>query len=365
MADDNNDSASSQENPEVVAHLAGERQLQQRAEGRRRTGPFDRPVVTLAAFGHSACGKSTLLGHLCFQLGLLSQQQLDRLDAEYQRLHPGMGMRGPPFEWYFDRTQVERLNRRTIHLKSRNMISPMYDWTVFDTPGHRDYFGNQIRGLAMADVGLLVVSMQPAEFLESLALENRRSGQREGGIRAGLLAAGCIGVSRLVVAVTKCEQFGEGAGPNDDFEQRFNEVCAQVREQIQQRGKVLEVDVQFIPVSGREGHNLLRPWPHTSPVDQWYRGPTLIEALENCVTRLLLVSWPCNHFANAMARAATCCVSVDQISVRRSNICETSLRQGIRDVVQRILRNVGTAIQRSMVDKCLTRELVKASDSLL
>ena len=47
-------------------------------------------------------------------------------------------------------------------------LTKMYDVTLIDCPGHRDYLKNALTGASQADCAVMIVSAAPGEFEEGI-----------------------------------------------------------------------------------------------------------------------------------------------------------------------------------------------------
>src|SRR3989338_1341899 len=95
----------------------------------------EKPVINVAFVGHVDHGKSTTIGHLMLQIGNLSQQKLQKLKEEAEK----HGKPGFEFAYYMDRFKEERERGVTIDLSYEKMITPKFEVTIIDAPGHRDF----------------------------------------------------------------------------------------------------------------------------------------------------------------------------------------------------------------------------------
>ncbi len=133
---------------------------------------------------------------------------------------------------------------------------------MIDAPGHRDFIKNMITGASEADAAILVVSARPGEFEAGISPGGQT---RE---HASLLKI--LGVNQIVVAINKMDD------PQVNWSQeRYEEIKNEVSRFLKQLG--FKVDkIRFVPVSAWTGDNVLKK----SDKMTWYKGPTLIEALD-------------------------------------------------------------------------------------
>src|ERR1700682_3421409 len=101
-------------------------------------------------------GKSTLIGRLLYEAGLLFVDQLDALDHD-SRHH---GTQGPErdFALVLDGLAAEREQKITIDVAYRFFTTPRRKFIVADPPGHEQYARNMPTGASTADVAILLVS---------------------------------------------------------------------------------------------------------------------------------------------------------------------------------------------------------------
>jgi sulfate adenylyltransferase large subunit len=197
-------------------------------------------------------GKSTLIGRLLYESGLLFADQIDTLDEESQR--HGSGERD--FALLLDGLAAEREQKITIDVAYRFFTTARRKFIVADAPGHEQYTRNMATGASTADLAVLLVSAE-----EGLTRQARRHA----------LILSIFGVRRIVVAVNKMDAVAWS-------ESSFSSLAAEIRE-FASRLAVDELAV--IPLSARDGDNLA----FRSQRMRWYAGPSLLEYLETVEIR--------------------------------------------------------------------------------
>jgi elongation factor 1-alpha len=219
----------------------------------------DKPHMNLVITGHIDHGKSTTMGHFLFNLGVVD----DRLIEEYAKQSEQTG-KGDTFKfaWVLDELKEERERGITVDLAFQKFETKKYIWTLIDAPGHRDFVKNMITGASEADAAVLVVSGKEGET---------EAGLSEGGqTREHAFLLKTLGVNQLVVLINKIDTF------NPPYSQQaFEKVKDETAKLLKLVGYKPET-LDFIPVSGWKGDNLTERSPNTP----WYKGPTLIEALD-------------------------------------------------------------------------------------
>lgn len=202
------------------------------------------PLRLLIA-GHVDHGKSTLVGRLLHETGSLPEGRRAAIEKS-------CAARGQPFEWAFltDALKAERDQNVTIETAHIILKGKNRDIALIDAPGHHEFLRNMITGAAQADAALIVIDAK-----EGVAEQSRRHGY----------LAQMLGIRQALVAVNKMDAVAYG-------EKTFRAVEKEYGEYLKKLGLV---SAAFIPVSAREGDNLVSSSPRTG----WYKGPALLEAL--------------------------------------------------------------------------------------
>ncbi|MEB3805910.1 MAG: translation elongation factor EF-1 subunit alpha [Desulfurococcales archaeon] len=218
----------------------------------------EKPHMNLVVIGHVDHGKSTLVGHLLFRLGLVDEKKLKELEEQAK----SKGKESFKFAWILDKMKEERDRGITIDLTFMKFETRNYIFTIIDAPGHRDFVKNMITGASQADAAILVVSARKGEFEAGMS--------PEGQTREHLLLAKTMGIEQVIVAVNKMD------APDVNYDQkRYEQIVGILKKFMKGLGFKVE-DIPFIPVSAWKGDNLIE----RSPNMPWYKGPTLVEALD-------------------------------------------------------------------------------------
>jgi len=218
-----------------------------------------KPHLNLVVIGHVDHGKSTLTGHLLLKLGAIDEKTRKEVEEAAKKA----GKEAEKYAWFLDRLKEERERGVTIALSFMRFETPKYYWTIIDAPGHRDFVKNMITGASQADAALLVVSAKKGEFEAGMSAE--------GQTREHIILAKTMGIDQVVVAVSKMD-----ATEPPWSEARYKEVVAVLSKFMKGLGYKVDA-IPFIPVSGWTGDNLIE----RSQNMPWYKGPTLVEALDN------------------------------------------------------------------------------------
>ncbi len=219
----------------------------------------EKPHLNLVVIGHVDHGKSTLVGHLLYRLGLIEEKKLKELEEQAR----AKGKESFKFAWVLDRMKEERDRGITIDLTFMKFETKKYVFTIIDAPGHRDFVKNMITGASQADAAILVVSARKGEFEAGMSAE--------GQTREHLLLAKTMGIDQVIVAVNKMD------APDVNYDQKRYEQIVTIMKKFM-KGLGYKVDeIPFIPISAWKGDNLIE----RSPNMPWYNGPTLVEALDS------------------------------------------------------------------------------------
>ncbi|MCI4435081.1 MAG: translation elongation factor EF-1 subunit alpha [Thermoplasmata archaeon] len=209
----------------------------------------NKPHLNVVFIGHVDHGKSTTVGRLLLDTGAIDP----RIIEQYRKEAAEKGKATFEFAWVMDRLKEERERGVTIDVAHKEFQSNKYYITIIDAPGHRDFVKNMITGTSQADAAILVVS----------AKEGVQEQTRE-----HIFLARALGVPQMVVAVNKMD-----ATTPPYSQEAYNNVKAEVEKLLKSVGYK---DVIFVPISGYLGDNVVKPSPNLS----WYKGPTLVEALD-------------------------------------------------------------------------------------
>ncbi|MDI6644909.1 MAG: translation elongation factor EF-1 subunit alpha [Methanobacteriaceae archaeon] len=195
--------------------------------------------MNLAFIGHVDHGKSTLVGHLLLQSGAIAEQQLSEGEDK--------------FRFVMDKLTEERERGVTIDLAHARFDTPKYEFTIVDCPGHRDFVKNMITGASQADAAVLVVAIDDGVMPQT---------------KEHAFLARTLGINQLIVAINKMD-----LAKYD--EEKFNQLKDEVSELIKTVA-YKPSEIEFIPLSAFEGDNITKPSENTP----WYKGPSLVEALD-------------------------------------------------------------------------------------
>jgi len=219
----------------------------------------EKPHINLVVIGHVDAGKSTTTGHLIYKCGGIDKRTIEKFEKEAKE----MGKASFKYAWVLDKLKAERERGITIDIALWKFETSKYYFTIIDAPGHRDFIKNMITGTSQADCAILVIASPAGEFEAGIS--------KTGQTREHALLAYTLGVKQMIVLVNKMDEKTVNFS-----EQRFNEIKDEVSNFIKKIGYNPE-KVPFVPISGWNGDNMLEKSPNMT----WWKGPTLIEALDS------------------------------------------------------------------------------------
>jgi len=223
--------------------------------------------VNLVVIGHVDSGKSTTTGHLIYKCGGIDKRTIEKFEKEAKE----MGKSSFKYAWVLDKLKAERERGITIDIALWKFETKKYYFTIIDAPGHRDFIKNMITGTSQADVAILMIASGQGEF---------EAGYAKGGqTREHALLAFTLGVKQMIVCCNKMDDKSVNWG-----ESRYNEIRDEVSKFLGSVGYKVKNEkneflIPFIPISGWLGDNMLEK----SDNMKWYKGPTMLEALDSII----------------------------------------------------------------------------------
>ncbi|CAX40943.1 GTP binding protein, putative [Candida dubliniensis CD36] len=222
---------------------------------------YAKPRKSFVVIGHVDAGKSTLMGRLLYDFGIIDAKTVSKLVKEAEKAGKGSFA----LAWVMDQTEEERSHGVTVDICATDFETATTKFTAIDAPGHRDFVPQMISGVSQADFALLVVDSISGEFEAGFALD--------GQTKEHTILAKNFGLERICVAVNKMDK------ENWD-EHRFDAIRTQMTEFL--TGPEVNFDksqIDFIPISGLTGNNVVKRDLSVESF-KWYQGPTLAEYIE-------------------------------------------------------------------------------------
>ncbi|CAK9442327.1 uncharacterized protein LODBEIA_P60700 [Lodderomyces beijingensis] len=227
---------------------------------------YAKPHKSFVVIGHVDAGKSTLMGRLLFDFGIVDAKTVNKLVKESERLGKGSFA----LAWIMDQTEEERSHGVTVDICATDFEIESTKFTAIDAPGHKDFVPQMVSGVSNADFALLVVDSITGEFEAGFALD--------GQTKEHTILAKNLGVEKICVVVNKMDK--------EDWSQDRYEA---IKEQMMEYMTSPDVDfkpeqIDFVPISGLTGDNVVKrnasATTSTPMKFDWYKGPTLGQYLE-------------------------------------------------------------------------------------
>ena len=201
-----------------------------------------KPHINLVFIGHVDHGKSTLIGRLLVEKGIVPEKDLRDEAGSFK------------FAWVMDRFKEERERGLTIDLSYKKLETPKNEITIIDAPGHRDFVKNMITGASQADAAVLVVAADDGIMPQT---------------REHAALAFTLGVDQIVVVINKMDLVNFDRTAYEKLKQDLISLLGGIG--YKGADKLL-----YVPVAAFHGENVTKP----SPKMPWYNGPTIAGALE-------------------------------------------------------------------------------------
>src|SRR5882762_2035038 len=214
-----------------------------------RTAPVveDLGVLRFITAGSVDDGKSTLIGRLLHDTRAIFEDQLEAL----QRSADITGGGQINLADLTDGLEAEREQGITIDVAYRYFVTPRRKFIIADTPGHEQYTRNMVTGASTADAAVILVDARKGVLPQT---------------RRHTYIAHLLGVRHIVVAVNKMDLVGSDEATFERIRRDFLAFASALG----------IVDPRCIPISALRGDLVVE----RGEVMSWYRGPTLLAALE-------------------------------------------------------------------------------------
>jgi len=214
--------------------------------------------ISLVVIGHVDSGKSTTTGHLIYKCGGIDKRVIEKFEKEAN----DMGKGSFKYAWVLDKLKAERERGITIDIALWKFETSKTMFTIIDAPGHRDFIKNMITGTSQADAAVLVIDSTTGGFEAGIS--------KDGQTREHAMLAFTLGVKQMIVCTNKMDDKSVNWSSA-----RYEEIKKEVQDYIKKVGYNVK-NVPFVPISGWAGDNMLEK----STNMPWYKGPTLLEALD-------------------------------------------------------------------------------------
>jgi bifunctional enzyme CysN/CysC/sulfate adenylyltransferase subunit 1 len=207
--------------------------------------------MNIVITGHVDHGKSTLVGRLLADTRSLPEGKLEAVKDSCKK-------KGRVFEYAYLLDALDDERRQGITIDSARVFfrTPKREYIIIDAPGHIEFLRNMLSGASRAAGAVLVI-----DAVEGVAENSQRHG----------LLLSLLGISQVLVAVNKLDALGYREEAYRRIQEGYGAYLADLG--VEARG--------FVPISAREGKNVSL----SAPEMPWYRGPTILEALDTLTNR--------------------------------------------------------------------------------
>jgi elongation factor 1-alpha len=213
-----------------------------------------KPMINLVFAGHVDHGKSTLVGRLFYELGMISEHEMKRLERHASAL----GKESFKYAFFTDESLEERQRGISIEVSFKGFETKKKQFNIIDAPGHKDFIKNMITGASMGDVGILIVDANTT-YEKGIQAQTREH----------LLLLYNLGMEQVLIVLNKMDTANYSKNVYEGAKQQLTSL-------IEEIGAKLRPNSNFIPTSALYGENITEPSGKMS----WYNGPTFIEALD-------------------------------------------------------------------------------------
>ncbi|HEY1151714.1 MAG TPA: sulfate adenylyltransferase subunit 1 [Pseudoduganella sp.] len=203
-------------------------------------------------------GKSTLIGRLLFDSKGIFADQLAAVSRAKHKRTVGDTI---DLSLLTDGLEAEREQGITIDVAYRYFATPKRKFIIADTPGHEQYTRNMVTGASTADAVIILIDVSKVKLREDGGVDLLIQTKRHSTI------AHLLQIEHVVVAVNKMDLVNYDQDVYDRIVKAYREFADTLGIR----------DVTTIPLSALTGDNVV----DASEKMDWYKGPTLIELLEN------------------------------------------------------------------------------------
>ena len=195
-------------------------------------------------------GKSSLLGRLLYDAGMLPDDQLAALARDSRRQHGEAGLLD--FSLLTDGLDAERQQGITIDVAYRYFHTARSSFIVADCPGHEQYTRNMATGASNAELAVVLVDARKGVLAQT---------------RRHTYICSLLGIRQIVLTVNKMDLVNYDQATYETIATRYRELA-----------QSLGIEkVQCLPAAALSGDNV----GSRSPRMPWYDGGSLLELLES------------------------------------------------------------------------------------
>jgi len=207
---------------------------------------MEQMALPIVITGHIDHGKSTLIGRLLYDTGVLKEDRYNEITQTSTMLG-----RHTEFAFALDALEEEREKGITIDTTQIYFNTKKRRYVIIDAPGHKEFLKNMITGASYAEAAVLIIDAN-----EGIQEQTKR--------HAYILSM--VGIKDVCVLVNKM-----------DLVDYSKDVFDKVVSEIDGFFSIISIKPKFfIPISALLGINVAK----RDDTIYWYDGPCLFEALD-------------------------------------------------------------------------------------
>ena len=216
-----------------------------------RLPEIDNGLLRFLTCGSVDDGKSTLIGRLLYDTKTILADTLHAIARTSER----RGLESVDLSLLTDGLQAEREQGITIDVAYRYFTTGRRKYIIADAPGHEQYTRNMVTAASTANLAIILIDARKGVLTQT---------------RRHSYLAHLVGIPHIIVAINKMDLV--------DYDQATYE---RIRGEYLAFAATLGIgDITFIPLSALNGDMIVDRGQRLC----WYRGPTLLDILENAPT---------------------------------------------------------------------------------
>ncbi len=198
--------------------------------------------------GHIDHGKSTFIGRLLYDTKSLSEAKLEEIISTCKGLR-----REFELAYILDAFIEERAGQLTIDTTQVSFRTPMREYVIIDTPGHKEFLKNMITGVSYAQAAILIVSAK-----DGIQEQTKR--------HAYILKF--FGIKQIIVVINKMDDIAYSQAIFESLRLELDNLLRQFNMH----------PLCIIPISAKYADNV----SVLSKNMPWYQGLTVLQSLDAC-----------------------------------------------------------------------------------
>ena len=212
-------------------------------------------VLRFMTCGSVDDGKSTVIGRLLFDTKTILTDTLNQIKNTSKK----KGMTEIDLSLITDGLQAEREQGITIDVAYRYFSTVNLKYIIADAPGHEQYTRNMVTAASTAQLAIILIDAR-----KGILTQTKRH----------TFLTKLVGIKHIIVAINKMDliEFDEAKYKSIcENDKKFEKIFSSLNTSI---------NIEFLPMSALKGDMIV---DRGNSMD-WYKGPTLLEFLENLDT---------------------------------------------------------------------------------